>query len=236
MGAISFTPPAGGSSFDPANPGAIGATTPSTVNATRLTVAQGALTDPVTGLNLTATWNDAADTFHLDDADVTDTASAASSTLLRRRVGGSDRFRVTKAGTIEVKNRLGFIDYAGASIGLNGLGLDFFTQGQRFCGIKDGSGGGFAVSMAHGYAFSGHPDQWSLAALDLFLKRSEAGILRITADTGTAGAALEGFERTAPSAPAANGYRIYAEDDGSGKTRLMVRFATGAAQQIAIEP
>jgi hypothetical protein len=43
-------------------------------------------------------------------------------------------------------------------------------------------------------------------------------------------------EMTAPAAPAANGVRIYAEDDGSGKTRLMALFATGAAQQIAIEP
>ena len=40
----------------------------------------------------------------------------------------------------------------------------------------------------------------------------------------------------APAAPAANQVRIYAEDNGSGKTRLMARFATGAAQQIAIEP
>lgn len=43
-------------------------------------------------------------------------------------------------------------------------------------------------------------------------------------------------EMTAPAAPAANGARIYAEDNGAGKTRLMVKFATGAAQQIAIEP
>jgi hypothetical protein len=43
-------------------------------------------------------------------------------------------------------------------------------------------------------------------------------------------------EMTAPSAPAANKARIYAEDNGSGKTRLMVLFPTGAAQQIAIEP
>ena len=42
--------------------------------------------------------------------------------------------------------------------------------------------------------------------------------------------------QTAPAAPAANGVYIYAEDDGAGKTRLMARFATGAAQQIAIEP
>lgn len=47
---------------------------------------------------------------------------------------------------------------------------------------------------------------------------------------------IEGTEETAPSAPSSNGYRIYAEDNGSGKTRLMVKFATGAAQQIAIEP
>ena len=43
-------------------------------------------------------------------------------------------------------------------------------------------------------------------------------------------------EDTAPAAPAANNVRIYAEDDGAGKTRLMALFATGAAQQIAIEP
>lgn len=43
-------------------------------------------------------------------------------------------------------------------------------------------------------------------------------------------------EMTAPAAPAANSVRIYAEDNGSGKTRLMALFATGAAQQIAIEP
>jgi hypothetical protein len=43
-------------------------------------------------------------------------------------------------------------------------------------------------------------------------------------------------EVTAPAAPAANEVRIYAEDDGAGKTRLMALFATGAAVQIAIEP
>ena len=42
-------------------------------------------------------------------------------------------------------------------------------------------------------------------------------------------------EGGAPSAPASGAY-IYAEDNGSGKTRIMARFATGAAVQIAIEP
>jgi len=43
-------------------------------------------------------------------------------------------------------------------------------------------------------------------------------------------------ERTAPAAPTANGARIFAQDNGAGKTQLMVIFSTGAAQQIAIEP
>lgn len=43
-------------------------------------------------------------------------------------------------------------------------------------------------------------------------------------------------EMTAPAAGAANTVRIYAEDNGAGKTRLMAIFPTGAAQQIAIEP
>jgi hypothetical protein len=47
---------------------------------------------------------------------------------------------------------------------------------------------------------------------------------------------IETSEMTAPAAPAANGVRIYAVDNGSGKTQLMALFATGAAQQIAIEP
>jgi hypothetical protein len=47
---------------------------------------------------------------------------------------------------------------------------------------------------------------------------------------------LDMNEITAPAAPSANKARIYAEDDGAGKTRLMVVFPTGAAQQIAIEP
>ena len=51
-----------------------------------------------------------------------------------------------------------------------------------------------------------------------------------------AGGALTFAEMTAPSAPAANGCALYVEDNGSGKTRLMALFATGAAQQVAIQP
>ena len=39
-----------------------------------------------------------------------------------------------------------------------------------------------------------------------------------------------------PSAPAANKARLFAKDNGSGKTQLAVRFPTGATQIIATEP
>lgn len=47
---------------------------------------------------------------------------------------------------------------------------------------------------------------------------------------------LIGAEIPTPAAPAANHGVIYFDDNGAGKTRLMVRFPTGAAQQVAIEP
>jgi hypothetical protein len=50
------------------------------------------------------------------------------------------------------------------------------------------------------------------------------------------GSYMQLSEMTAPAAPAANNVVIYAVDNGSGKTQLMALFATGAAQQIAIEP
>lgn len=46
----------------------------------------------------------------------------------------------------------------------------------------------------------------------------------------------DGAEIAAPAAPAVNTGRLYFDDNGSGKTRLMVKFNTGAAQQIAIQP
>ena len=56
------------------------------------------------------------------------------------------------------------------------------------------------------------------------------------ASVSIGGTHIQLAEMTAPAAGAANTVRIFAEDNGAGKTRLMAIFATGAAQQIAIEP
>jgi len=48
---------------------------------------------------------------------------------------------------------------------------------------------------------------------------------------------IEALELAAdPAAPATNAGRLYFRDNGSGKTQLCVRFATGAVQVIATEP
>lgn len=47
---------------------------------------------------------------------------------------------------------------------------------------------------------------------------------------------IEFGEMTAPDAPTVNRARLYVKDNGSGKSQLVVRFATGAEQVIATEP
>lgn len=48
--------------------------------------------------------------------------------------------------------------------------------------------------------------------------------------------AMEVTEQAEPAAPAADKAIIWIEDNGAGKTRLMVKFNTGVKQQIAIQP
>lgn len=47
---------------------------------------------------------------------------------------------------------------------------------------------------------------------------------------------IDVVEMTAPAAPAANTGRLYVDDNGAGKSRLNVRFASGAVQVLATEP
>ena len=83
---------------------AFGAVTGSTVSGSNITfggtttIALGTITDPATGLSLTATWNDAADTFIGVDTNITNTNSAAASRLERWRVGGTELAAVARLG------------------------------------------------------------------------------------------------------------------------------------------
>lgn len=57
-----------------------------------------------------------------------------------------------------------------------------------------------------------------------------------TADLVVGDYSVSFSEMTAPAAPAANKVVLFCRDNGSGKTQLCARFATGAIQQVAIEP
>lgn len=62
-------------------------------------------------------------------------------------------------------------------------------------------------------------------------------ILLGTPDGTLRASALQGTEKASdPAAPAANNGILYFRDNGSGKTQLCARFATGAVQVIATEP
>ena len=61
------------------------------------------------------------------------------------------------------------------------------------------------------------------------------GITLIPGGSAIFSGSLELVERVAPTG-LANTARLFARDNGEGKTQLMVIFGTGAAQQIAIEP
>jgi hypothetical protein len=62
----------------------------------------GALTASRPSINVAQTWNNAAEAFDADLVDVTDTASAAGSTLLNRKVGGVSIFQVQKSSHIRI--------------------------------------------------------------------------------------------------------------------------------------
>lgn len=70
-------------------------------------------------------------------------------------------------------------------------------------------------------------------AHDAGVSSPAAGIVAVD-NGGTGGGALQLKEMTAPSA-LADTARIFTEDNGLGKTRLMVQFGTGAAVLLAIE-
>lgn len=82
-------------------------------------------------------------------------------------------------------------------------------------------------------------------APDVDVQRSAANVLQLgTGDAFHVGAATDAggnyvqfFEQTAdPAAGATNTARLFAKDNGSGKTQLVVRFPSGVVQVIATEP
>jgi hypothetical protein len=140
-------------------------------------------------------------------------------TFITRKAAASLRLGVADAAA-PVAQTLGVQSViAGTS---NTAGVNWTLAGSQ--GTGTGAGGSIIFQTAP--AGSTGSAQNALAAvltLDSTKQADFAGHMQMT-------------EMTAPAAGAANTVRLYAEDNGAGKTRLMALFASGAAQQVAIEP
>jgi len=129
--------------------------------------------------------------------------------------------------------------------------IDMKQSSTGDVGIRYGLGSTISYMMGVDNSVAGDPLVWSTAASatavlgtgDIMILTS-AGSLGVGLGAGVAPAtkldigagAITLSEMAAPGAGAANTCRIYAVDNGAGKTQLMAVFASGAAQQIAIEP
>jgi len=106
------------------------------------------------------------------------------------------------------------------------LGLTILST-ERF---RFGSGGLFSAvdGIALGGTVSSPTACWRSTTATVALLNGSS--------TSTVGGTMELIEMTAPSAPAADRVRIYAKDNGAGKTQLMALFSSGAEQEVAIQP
>lgn len=143
----------------------------------------------------------------------------ASGGNLNLSSGGTFPIRVTGATTTSTAAR--FTNTGGDSIfGAEGNSTNNLIVG---CTAYD-----TIIRGPSGIAFSAN------AGSAMQMRLSSTG-LAVTGTTSTT-SFFETTEIAAPAAGAANTARIFAVDNGSGKTVLKVQFATGAAQIIATEP
>lgn len=149
--------------------------------------------------------------------------------------------KVKSSSEVSLENTSGFFKIGDTS-GNNWIGIERNVSAMRFWS-REAATNAIAAIQSHGLLLSSGRQLILTNSTtpntninnDVGLERSGNNILKITnGSTGPGGLMLG--EMTAPSTPSANNVILYAEDDGSGKTRLMALFPTGAAQQVAIEP
>jgi hypothetical protein len=118
----------GGSSVNLASPPAIGSTTPNTGAFTTLSANNGTLTSSSPAFTLAQTWNSAGVVFTALQANVTDTASNASSLLIDFKIGSNSYFSVNKQGGIFVPKTN--INLSGLYFGNTNNGISNLSSGR----------------------------------------------------------------------------------------------------------
>lgn len=157
-----------------------------------------------------------------------DTVEATANTAYAEVVGG-----VIHTVTLNAPRSVRY-NHQGAAIG-RGFQGGLFTDGLCVEDTSAPTSGGILLNRAAGDSFIRMRRAGGAGAQIRTPGTTAAGI-KIMDDGGGSGAFLEVQEMTAPAAPATNSARLFAQDNGAGKTQLCVRFATGAVQVIATEP
>jgi hypothetical protein len=129
-------------------------------------------------------------------------------------------FGTEKAGTGAARGVTVFVD-GNAALTFNTSGEPTFNSAFLSFGNNVNF---FRTGSTLNAQIGGGSAQWTLNSTGTFIL-----------SLGTTSSII-GPEISDPAAPAANTYQIYGRDDGSGKTQLCVRFATGAVQVLATEP
>jgi hypothetical protein len=181
-------------------------------------------------IDLAGTWNTSGSPTAIK-LNITNTSSGSSALLVDLQIGGSSRFSITKSGALNVYGAIGQLIQLTAGnfngeLAVSGGAAGYFNGNNR--SIQMPSDGFFAWTT--------NTTNNGTSSYGTGLYRVADAIVGVRGASASAGGALSFIEQTAPSAPAANGCYLYAEDDGAGKTRLMALFSSGAAQQVAIQP
>lgn len=178
----------------------------------------------------------------------------SASTIIDVAIGGSQCFRFSNNGFFFPKSTgtvsLSSAGRFGWEVGIAGNAspdLAIYRDAAATLAQRDGTNAQ-TLRVYGTYTDSSNYVRASLAATSttVTLAAETAGTGADNVDVtitpaGTGGVDIGAFyhqlsEMTAPAAPAANGCRIYAVDNGGGKTQLMALFSSGAAQQLAIQP
>jgi autotransporter-associated beta strand protein len=182
-------------------------------------------------VSISQTWNSVGTTCRAVEIAVTNTNSAASSTLFRLLTGASAStvaFSVnaaTGAVTAGASSNSATITLQGsdrsAVMSLGAFGSEFavgnFQLGTTNARLRFTD----ANSVVRYGTIYGE-------AADVLALRNGSG--------GTTGAAWEMLEMTAPGTPSADRLRLYAEDNGSGKTSLVIKWSDGTTTTLATQP
>lgn len=193
-----------------------------TINAGSLTTA---------GLSLNQTWNSVGTTCRGLEVAITNTNSGSSSTAFRL-LGGTGGTTSLLECTAQLGSLLVGANDNSASITLRGsdrsatLFLGAFGSEFRTPNLQIGQ-----TNPAIRFTDTNSVVRYGT----IYGETTDVLALR-NGNAGTTGSAWEMLEMTAPGTPAADRLRLYAEDNGAGKTRLVVKWSDGTTTTLATQP